>query len=196
MNRPTTIQALRQRGFTLIELMVTIAVAALLLGLAAPSFRDLAIRNELSTYTNELISSINYARSEAVRSGKPVQICSSSDGESCSGVWTDGWVTFVDADDDGALDTDKGDTVLKIRAALSTGYWIDDSGAFADGLTYRQDGRTADTGTFVMCNNGTLKGARALVITPMRPRVATDTDKDGIPNDDGGNNVTSCAEPS
>jgi type IV fimbrial biogenesis protein FimT len=186
----------RASGFTLIELMVTVSVAALLLGLAAPSFHDLAIRNELSTYTNELIAGINYARSEAVRTGKSIVICPTSDeGESCSGSWSDGWITFTDLDENGELDSDN-EAVLKTRAPLSTGFWIDDGGTFDGGLTYTPDGRTDITGTFVICNKGKLKGAHAVVIAPMRPRVARDTDDDGIPNDDTNNNITACEQPS
>ena len=66
-------------GFTLIELLVTISVASVMLAIAAPSFRDMSIRNSVSSYTNDMIASVNYARSEAVRRGLPVSICSTND---------------------------------------------------------------------------------------------------------------------
>lgn len=63
------------RGFTLVELMITIAVAAILLAIAIPGFRDLILRNELTTATNDWVAAVNLARSEAVRRGVPVVVC-------------------------------------------------------------------------------------------------------------------------
>ncbi|MBB6091847.1 type IV fimbrial biogenesis protein FimT [Povalibacter uvarum] len=180
------------RGFTLIELMVTLSVAALLIGLAAPSFREIRIRNELSTYANELISSINLARSEAVRRGRPVVICPSTNSSACGGTWSEGWITFADLDGNGERNAaDENERVLKAQGPVSANYSIDGE-AFPDGLTYKADGSTESTGLFVICNQGRINGARAVVITPMRPRVATDADEDGVPNNDASGNITTC----
>jgi type IV fimbrial biogenesis protein FimT len=62
-------------GFTLIELMVTLAVAAILVAMAAPSFRTLLASNRLSTQTNELVGAITFTRSEAVKRGRNVTLC-------------------------------------------------------------------------------------------------------------------------
>lgn len=70
--RPATAHG---QGFTLIELMITIAVAAVLLAIAIPNFRDLILRNELTTVTNDWVAAVNLARSEAVRRGVPVVVC-------------------------------------------------------------------------------------------------------------------------
>lgn len=86
------------RGFTLIELMVTVVVLGLLMTIAVPSFTDM-IRNHRSlTAADELTSALNLARVEAVKRGKRVSICPSTNGTSCSGTsWQGGWITFVDA---------------------------------------------------------------------------------------------------
>lgn len=88
----------KQGGFTLVELAVTLAVAAILLALATPSFAELLRRNRLAAANNELVTALNVARAEALRRGRPVAICASSDQRSCAGStdWGTGWVVFED----------------------------------------------------------------------------------------------------
>lgn len=63
-----------EKGFTLIELMVALAIAAVMLAFALPSFRDFTEQREMAANVNSLVSAINYARSEAVRLGGPVSV--------------------------------------------------------------------------------------------------------------------------
>lgn len=67
-------------GFTLIELMVTIAVAAVLLGIAVPSFQDMLERNRVAAQTNEVLGGLQMARSEAIRKNATHRFCSSGAG--------------------------------------------------------------------------------------------------------------------
>lgn len=92
----------RARGFTLIELMVTVAVVAIVLGIAVPSFQKQILNNKSITLGDEFAQALNYARSEAVKTKKRVSICASSDGATCTGNWTDGFIVFRD---DAASDT-------------------------------------------------------------------------------------------
>lgn len=75
----------RSRGVTLIELMVTVAVAAILMAIAAPSFTSLLNNNRLTSAANEMVAAIQSARMEAIRGGSSVTACSSANGESCGG---------------------------------------------------------------------------------------------------------------
>lgn len=86
-----------QRGFTLIELMVTVAVAAVLLMVAVPSFNDVILNSKLTGNANTLLSSIQFARSEAIKRNTVVLLCRSADGKTCaaSGGWEQGWVVRV-----------------------------------------------------------------------------------------------------
>ena len=73
-----------QGGFTLLELMVTLAVASILAVIALPSFRDLLRKNQVSSANNALLADLSYARSEAITRGNIVSICPSSDGATCT----------------------------------------------------------------------------------------------------------------
>ncbi len=114
----------KKRGFTLIELMVTIALVAILAALAVPGFAPLIASTRLSAATNELYTSLVQAKSEAVRSGSRVTICPSSDSSSCliSGTpnWATGWITFADstrATSDPVVDA--GESILEIGQPVS-----------------------------------------------------------------------------
>lgn len=86
----------KQRGFTLIELMVTIAVLAILLGVAAPSFYHQIQNNRSAALGEEFASALNYARGEAVKRGERISLCASADGSECGGAWDQGWILFRD----------------------------------------------------------------------------------------------------
>lgn len=101
----------RMKGFTLLELMVTIAIAAILLSLALPSFQGVIRSNRVSTATNELLASLSLARSEAIRNTRGAGICASADGASCGTDWNSGWLVWSDTDGDGAVDA--GETVVR-----------------------------------------------------------------------------------
>ena len=110
-DRPTASGAARSGGFSLLELLVTLAVAAVLLGLALPSFRSLMGDSETSATVNELVTGLQTARSEAIKRAGLVALCASAapltDGASCDGAgYADGWIVYVDRDGDGARDPD------------------------------------------------------------------------------------------
>ena len=85
-----------QSGFTLMELLLGFAVLAILTTLALPAFTQFIANNRLAAESNELVASFQYARSEALKRGLPVQICSSEDGAGCNGNWNQGWIAMVD----------------------------------------------------------------------------------------------------
>lgn len=85
------------RGFTLVELMVTIAIAAILLMLAAPSFVRLMANTRETSATNSLVNSLDYARNTALRMAEPVTVCptASPSDTTCSTDWNAGWSVFA-----------------------------------------------------------------------------------------------------
>ena len=92
-------------GFTLIELMVTLTVAIILVGLAVPAFSRITAQNHLATTANDFVSAFAMARQSAIQLGSPVALCAGDDSGCFASVdWSKGWVAFVDRDKDGALD--------------------------------------------------------------------------------------------
>ncbi len=118
----------RQAGVTLLELIVTMAVLALLVGIGIPSFNSVVRNNRLATQANELVAALSLARSEASKRGLPVSVCVSSGGATCdtgSPDWADGWIVFVDAGAAGAVDGT--DEVLQVGRRLAAGYGLEET---------------------------------------------------------------------
>lgn len=198
------------RGFTLIELMITLAVATVLLSTALPNFVQAINNNRLATNTNDFIASLNLARSEAIKRGVNVVVARTGTN------WEDGWQVFVDVDTSTAARTnvfnDNGDTtlceagedcVLKVYGALPSGLTLRDNGNFAAFITFSSTGRSNSGGYFGICDgSGAPKPNKArLIAVNMTGRVSlgSDANNDGIPNTDlvatSASNMTSCAAP-
>lgn len=97
----------RARGFTLVEAMVTLAVAGILTAVAAPGLNRFMLNNQRTTVVNDLVMSVQLARSEAVRRGQRVAVCAANaDGDACTESldWTGGWMVYaITADGDEIL---------------------------------------------------------------------------------------------
>jgi len=136
---------LPSRGFTLIELLVTITVAGILLGIAVPAF-DGFLKNDRDTgQANSLVSSFNYARSEAVKRASPngITVCPSLDGLQCDPApasWIEGWiVTYIDPSNNA------NNQVLQAVPALNPGNTVNAAVGPATGITFQSSGLTNST---------------------------------------------------
>ncbi|ABA56520.1 putative type-4 fimbrial pilin related signal peptide protein (plasmid) [Nitrosococcus oceani ATCC 19707] len=104
-------------GFTLAELIITLAIAAILTTMAVPSFTGAIRTDRLVTDTNTLITTFTLARTEAIKRGMQAAVCSGSETAGCGGSWNDGWIVFVDSDEDCAYTTGT-DTLLRVSQGL------------------------------------------------------------------------------
>ena len=138
------------RAFTLIELLITLAVVGILATISAPSMKQFIHSNRLSTATNELIADFNLARSEAIKRSISTGVCKSS-GTACTttGVWTTGWLVFADTDlTPGWSATD---TVLRVHESLPGGISVT---AAANVVMFSGQGLlSAGNGIYTLCSS-------------------------------------------
>jgi type IV fimbrial biogenesis protein FimT len=121
---PLSFSPHRQRGFTLVELVVTIALVAILTSLAIPSFTEFLRQWRRDNATRELSTSLQLARTESIKTSRQVVVCPSTDETSCAAVseWSTGWIVF--RDDGGGIAAnannqaiDANEPVLKVVSA-------------------------------------------------------------------------------
>jgi type IV fimbrial biogenesis protein FimT len=174
----------KMAGFTIIELMITLVVAAILLSVAAPSFRAIIQENRLTTDINTLAASLNLTRSEAITRGIPATLCKSNNTTSCVATanWHDGWIVFDESNDAGTIGTiDAGETIIRVVNGLS----VDTTLEFEVGnndIVYNPTGFTdsADAGKFKFCDDRNIP--RGLDVSASgRVRTVTAADLPGCP---------------
>lgn len=163
----------RQRGFTLIELLVTLSIAAILLTVAVPNYITFVQNSRLATQANDLVTMLNYARSEAIKRNQTITVCSSTTGTSCAGstTWDSGLLVFADTNGDGAVDG--GEDILQVRQAMEGSNTL--RAGVGARVTYRSNGFSPGfNDTFRLCDTRGTASARAIVVSNLG-RVRTDT---------------------
>jgi type IV fimbrial biogenesis protein FimT len=112
----------RNTGFTMFELIVVISIVGILTAVGTPTFKYVTASNRISGEVNALLGDMQYARSQAIKTGQPVTICTSTDGTSCAATtintWQVGWIIFVDANANHTFDN-ANDTPLRRQPAFT-----------------------------------------------------------------------------
>jgi type IV fimbrial biogenesis protein FimT len=156
----TIFKPINPHGFTLVELVVTLGVAAILMGMAAPSVSQFLQNNRLKSDTYQLLGSIAVARSEAVKRGSQVVMCRSANptaaAPACGGsanTWTTGWLVYVNTDPANLNYQPPADTLLRIGSGVTGGVAIMGNGN--QYLDYANSGVTNENGTvlFSICDS-------------------------------------------
>jgi len=133
----------RSSGFTLLELLIVIALVAIFASVGIPSFQYVTYSNRMSSEVNSLLAEMQYARAEAVKEGQPITVCASSNptsaNPSCSGSasWNQGWIVFVDANGNQTVDTGE-QILLQQPAFTSTDTFV--GGGNVDAVTFNREG--------------------------------------------------------
>jgi type IV fimbrial biogenesis protein FimT len=142
-----------QRGVTLVELMVALSVLAILLAIAAPSFRDAGLPSQLRAVANNVVAATQIARSEAIKRNATVTLCVSSDGATCgTGNWQQGWIVIG------------GGAVLHSEPAAPVGYRVTPA-AGSNALTFDSTGLGASPDSFTVCRLTPTAGSQERVVT-------------------------------
>jgi type IV fimbrial biogenesis protein FimT len=147
-------------AFTVVELVVGLAVAALLAAMAVPAFHDWLSAYQLANHARHLAETMTRARTEAIRRGHRVNLCKSADQRRCAdqGRWDAGFVLFVDVNHDGRVDADE--PLLGIEGRAPNGITIEANRPLDDYVSYTSLGHARmlngalQMGTFTVCRSG------------------------------------------
>ena len=149
----------KQRGINILELMVVLALIAIMSTFATPALRSFIQNSKALTYSNQLVTALNYSRSESVKRRMPVVMCAFNTAQSSCATssvsWDmNGWMVFAERDRDAAYDADDGDGVLEDGEDVLLKQWTEikskndiDITAGVFRLTYLQSGALADIST-------------------------------------------------
>jgi type IV fimbrial biogenesis protein FimT len=124
--------------------MVTITLAAIVMGIGVPSYQNLVVKNRIQTQADEIRSSLAMARVEAISRGLRVRVCPGTNG--CVGAnWHDGWNSFVDRNNDNTRDDAANETALEVHIRLDGGSTLTGARKVifkSDGTVVHKDGYT------------------------------------------------------
>lgn len=138
-------------GFTVLELMITLTVAAIVLAMAVPSFNEMIQNNRLITQTNQLVTALNLARSESIKRRENVDVVATDAGDAAN-EWGKGWRV---ADKDGVT--------LRLFLALESDATLDSANDL-DTIQYQPSGRASVTDTLTLCDGRTGENGRQITI--------------------------------
>lgn len=145
-------------GFTLMELMITVAVVGIVASLGVPSFQNMLNENRVTSLANELAASLNIARSEAIKRGTRVSVCKSANVSSTSPTcsttanWQNGWLIFVDSGTKGTFDGS--DIRLKVGQPSNSSAVITFNNNSDNYISYLPLGNSSSNGTLSICVGG------------------------------------------
>ncbi len=137
----------KHRGFTLIELMITLFIAAILLTVGVPSFNGVIKNSRLATATNEFITAANLARSESIKRGVRVTVCKSNNGAACTNAnnWDQGWIVFTDENNNAAYNNAT-ETLLRVANGLGNNLVLSGNVNVANYISYVASGQSRTIG--------------------------------------------------
>ena len=168
MKKPKTFA----KGFTLIEIIIVVAIIGIVTAFAIPSLTEVRIHNNLSASVNDFNTGLLIARSEAVKRNSRVSVCKSAaplaSTPTCSTsnsiFWNSGWLAFTDINGNGNIDAGN-DTILRLGNPMKVGYFLKGSTNVSNHVTYTSTGEADSTGTFVICKGTDTNYARQVEIS-------------------------------
>lgn len=170
------------RGFTIVELMVSLGVLAILVAIAMPRFDQMIRWNQADRFREDMYAELALARSEALARGRSVTVCAATDtnagSESCSADdsdWQSGWIVFEDLDSDSTYDN--GEPLISIYENPNIGQ-AQISYNNGDSIRFNRLGGTGNNGRFRFCDAAVGYEAGVILSPEGRPRYSN-TEADG-----------------
>ncbi len=156
----TKILSIGAQGLTLVELLITVAMVGLVLAIGIPSYSDFVWRNRASAAVNSLVTAFNLARSEAIKTGGRVTVCTTADPNAnppvCGGAgWHQGWIVYRDANADLTI-ADPAADILAVGGPLDNLFVMTGNGQLAQYASYVGDGRSRQLGGGFLAGTVTL----------------------------------------
>ena len=178
----------QQKGVTLVELMVTVSIVAIILLFVSPSIQGILIKNRIVAEINETSSLIQYARHHAIDEQAQVVVCPSVDYSICSKDWNDPKIVFID-DDDNAIRGDKEELIVTIGATSVTSLMTNTTNI----IKFAETGEVNLATEILLCHkDGKADYASSLSITLQgRVKMSSDSDKNGV-NENAAGAELSC----
>ena len=140
--------------------MIVIVILAIFVTVGVPNFQNMIRENRLATQANELVSSLHFARSEAIKRRLPVALCRTANGTTCvaggTASWETGWLVFVDDNDNGVFNSGAGEQLLRSVSANPTGTLRSKDANSNDTVRFRNNGLLLNaSGRFDLCDSNT-----------------------------------------
>jgi type IV fimbrial biogenesis protein FimT len=178
-------------GFTLLELLVVVAISGILLGVGVPAMGALIERNQFKAEVSALHRAVALSRSMAVYRGEAVSLCPLTSSNACGNDWADRLTIFVDSNQNSALDPDEA-TIGIVSGLTQPSSRLDRRHSRASAIMFRPNGSAfGHNGTLKVCMDGSTNLSATIIVSGAgRIRLGEDSNNDGLAEDSSGDAVT------